>query len=71
MKGMGVQMNAMAPMKTCRGGGVASSQGKVFCAKPTEVNPISLDFCMTNKCFDSTHIINYGILNSSGLGHRS
>ena len=29
-------------------------KGKVFCAKPKEVDPINLNFCMKNKFFDST-----------------
>ena len=31
----------------------------VFCAKPKEVDPIKLNFDMTNKCFDSTQIYKY------------
>ena len=30
----------------------------VFCAKPKEVDPIKLNFSMTNKCFDTTQIYN-------------
>ena len=29
-----------------------------FCAKPKEVDPINLNFCMTNNCFDITQIYN-------------
>ena len=29
---------------------------RYFCAKPKEVDPINLNFCMTNKCFNSTQI---------------
>ena len=29
-----------------------------FCAKPKEVNPIKLNFTMTNKYFDSTQTYN-------------
>ena len=31
---------------------------KIFCAKPKEVDSINLNFCMTNKRFDSTQICN-------------
>ena len=31
---------------------------KIFCAKPKEVDPSNLNFCLTNKCFDSTQIYN-------------
>ena len=32
--------------------------GKVFCAKPKEVDSIKLNFCMTNERIDSTQIYN-------------
>ena len=34
----------------------------IFCAKPKEVDPIKVNFSMTNTCFDTTqNIINNGI----------
>ena len=41
-----------------------------FCAKPKKVDPIKLNFFMTNVCFDSTQIytINNGILNTLVFG---
>ena len=32
---------------------------KVFCAKPKKVNPVTLNFLTTNKCFNSTLLYIY------------
>ena len=44
----------------------------VLCAKPKEVNPVKLNFCMTNKCLDITQIyIKQQSININVFGHRS
>ena len=45
----------------------------VFCAKPKKINPIKLNFCMTNKCFESTQISDYqwsSKILDKGIDHR-